>query len=64
MKTDKKKLYIAMARAQLSREELANKAGLPITTLSGVFQHKNCRPVTVGKVAAALGVDVTEINED
>ena len=64
MKVDKRKLDIAMARAQLNRGDLAKKAGVPIPTLCNVMQRKNCRPATIGKVAAALGVDVTEIIED
>ena len=64
MKVDKRKLDIAMARAQLSREDLAKKAGIPVPTLCTVMQRKSCRPVTIGRIAAALGVDVTEIIED
>lgn len=64
MKVDKRKLDIAMARAQLSREDLAKKAGMPIPTLCNVMQRKNCRPVTIGRISSALGVDVTEIIED
>ena len=64
MKVDKRKLDIAMARARLNRGDLAKKAGVPVPTLCTVMQRKNCRPATIGKVAAALGVDVTEIIED
>ena len=64
MKVDKRKLDIAMARAQLNRGDLAKKAGVPIPTLCNVMQRKNCRPATIGKIADALGVDVTEIIED
>ena len=64
MKVDKRKLDIAMARAQLSQKDLAKKAGMPISTLYTVTQRKSLRPATIGRVAAALGVDVTEIIED
>lgn len=64
MKVDKRKLDIAMARAQLNRGDLAKKAGMPVQTLCNVMQRKNCRPATIGRIAAALGVDVTEIIED
>ena len=64
MKVDKRKLDIAMARAQLNRGDLAKKAGVPIPTLCNVMQRKTCRPATIGKIADALGVDVTEIIED
>ena len=64
MKVDKRKLDIAMARAQLSQKDLAKKAGMPISTLCTVTQRKSFRPATIGRVAAALGVDVTETIEE
>ena len=64
MKVDKRKLDIAMARAQLNRGDLAKKAGMSVQALCNVMQRKNCRPGTIGKIADALGVDVTEIIED
>jgi len=58
------KLNIAQARAQMSNRELQQKAGISDVTLakirSGSYQ---ARPLTIGKLAAALGVDVTEIIE-
>lgn len=64
MKVDKKKLYIAMARAELNRDTLASKAGMPIPTVCNVYQRGSCKPATAGKIAKALGIDVTEILAD
>ena len=64
MKLDKRKIEIAMARAQLSREDLSEKSNLPFTTIRNAIQRTGCRPITAGKIAKALGVDVTEIIED
>ncbi len=64
MKVNKKKLEIAMARAKLNRNELAKKANMPVPTICNVYSRGTCKPGTVGKIAAALGVDVTEILED
>ena len=64
MKVSKKKLELAMARAKLNRNELAEKAGIPIPTVCNVYSRGTCKPRTVGKLAEALGVDVTEILED
>ncbi len=61
MKIDKGKLIVSMARAQLCRSEVAEKAGLSVNTLSGALSRGSCKPATVGKIAQALGVDVTEI---
>lgn len=63
MRIDKRKLEIAMARAQLNRDTLARKAGMPIPTVCNVYSRGSCKPATAGRIAAALGVDVTEIIE-
>lgn len=64
MKISKTRLEIAMARAELNRNTLAEKAGLPIPTICNVYQRGSCKPATAGRIAKALGVDVTEIIED
>ena len=61
MKADRQKLELAMARACIDPESLARSAEMPRPTLSNVMQGLNVRPATLGKVARALGVDVTEI---
>lgn len=63
MKIDKGKLIVSMARAQLCRSEVAERAGLSVNTLSGALSRGSCKPATAGKIAKALGVDVTEIIE-
>lgn len=63
LKVSKEKLEIAMARAELNRNTLAEKAGMPIPTICNVYQRQTCKPATVGRIAKALGVDVTEILE-
>lgn len=61
MKADKLKLEIAMARACLNPEELTKVAKMPRPTINNVITGRSVRPGTMGRVAAALGVDVTEI---
>lgn len=61
VKVDKKKLEIAMARAKLNRDMLAAKAEMPIPTVCNVYSRGTCKPATLGRIAEALGVDVTEI---
>ena len=64
MKVSKKKVEIAMARAKLNRNELAEKASMPLPTICTAVKRGTCKPGTVGRIADALGVDVTEILED
>lgn len=63
MKISKRKLEIAMARAELNRDTLAKKADMPIPTVCNVYTRGTCKPATAGRIAKALGVDVTEIME-
>ena len=64
LKIDKAKLEIAMARAELNRNALAEKADMPIPTICNVYSRGTCKPATAGRIAKALGCDVTEILED
>lgn len=63
MKADRRKLEIAMAQACMNTEDLQKKARIPRPTLNGVISGRNVRPGTIGKVARALGIDVTAILE-
>jgi transcriptional regulator with XRE-family HTH domain len=47
---------------KLSQLALAQRAGIPHTTLSALFNHGNIpRPVTLKKLATAMGVPVGEL---
>lgn len=63
MKADRRKLEIAMARACMNTEDLQKSVGIPRPTLNNVIVGRNVRPGTLGRVAVALKVDVTEIIE-
>lgn len=63
MKLSKSKLEVAMARAKINRNNLAERAGIPIPTICNVYTRGTCKPATAGRIAEALGVDVTEIIE-
>lgn len=64
MKTNRKKLEIAMARACMNTEDLQKAAEMPRPSLNNVISGKSARPATIGRIARALGVDVTEIIEE
>lgn len=61
MKINKEKYMLARARACMGQKEL-EAAGISKGTLCRVMKEE-ARPETIGKIAKALGVDVTEIIE-
>lgn len=61
MKLDREKYMLARARACMGQKDL-EVAGIPKGTLCGALSG-DIRPETAGKIAKALGVDVTEIIE-
>lgn len=61
MKTDRKKLELAMARACMESADLPAAAGLPRPTVQNAIVGKSVRPATLGRIAKALGVDPVEI---
>lgn len=61
MKTDKKKIILAMARACMNTADLTAKVAISRPTVNKVIAGKEVRPRTIGRIAAALEVDVTEI---
>lgn len=63
MKISKTKLDLAMATACITSNNLYLKSGLPRGTFLNAITEKSVRPLTVGKIAKALNVDVTEIIE-
>ncbi|MBR5129216.1 MAG: helix-turn-helix transcriptional regulator [Firmicutes bacterium] len=63
MKLDKNKYEIARARVCMSSKEIID-AGIPKGTLYRIVNGEDVRPETIGKLAAILKVDITEIIED
>lgn len=61
MKLDRKKYMLARARTCMGQKDL-EAAGIPKGTLCAALRG-NIKPETAGKIARALGVDVTEIIE-
>lgn len=59
MRINEKKYNLVMARACKDTKDLAAQ-GISKTTLTQV-RTKNLKPSTVGRIAKALGCDVTEI---
>lgn len=61
VKIDIKKLDFVLARE--CRLSASLRAGTSPQTLAKIRQGGDVRPITVGKIAKALGVDVAEIIE-
>lgn len=62
MKLDLNKLKLAQARACLSVNELVNRTGLGRATISKTLNGKvKATPKTLGLIAKALNIDVSEI---
>ena len=63
MKINREKYMLARARACMGQKELV-EAGVPKGTLCRIVGGADAKPETIGKIAKALGVDVTEILDD
>ncbi len=62
LKLDIKKLLLFQAKACLNTNELAEKAEMPRTTITNIVHGKrNATPKTIGLLARALNVEVTQI---
>ena len=64
MKISKSKLNIALARKQWNQRDLRDNAIVSAQTILNLNKGKSVMPATAGRIAAALGVDVTEIIEE
>lgn len=63
MTIDNNKIAVAMARKSFTKTSLAEAVGMSRNRLNVIFNSKKVTPVVVGRIAKALGVDVTEIIE-
>lgn len=61
MKADRKKLEIVMANSCMNADDLQKESGIPRSSLNNVISGRSVRPGTIGRVARALKVNVTEI---
>lgn len=61
MRINNIKLVTEMMKRDMKQKDLAEKAGISRTTVGYVKCGKSCSEETAGRIARALGVDVTEI---
>lgn len=60
MRVDKNKAELLMARKRIRRLKVI-EAGVPVGTFNRLMNGADVKPVTVGNLAVALGVDPAEI---
>ena len=63
MKIQRQKLEIAMAQACMNADDLRKAAEMPRPTLNNAISGRGVSPKTAGRIAHALGIDVTELVE-
>lgn len=63
MRIDRIKLTVAMMKHDMTQTRLAELAGVSRVTVNGIKAGRSCSDAAGEKIAAALGVDVTEILE-
>lgn len=62
MKIDIKKFELLLAEKCIETRELSKISGLAETTITRIKKgQQNAKPVTIGKIARALNVDVTDL---
>ena len=61
MDINKAKIELIMAKKTWTGQDLANVYGVTKARMNKILNSRAVRPCTAGKLAKALGVDVTEI---
>ena len=61
MKLDKEKVKLCIARAKLTKKELAARYGVSTARMFAILAKDEVTLICAGRLAAALGVDVSEI---
>ncbi len=64
MTLDVHKLELALARAAMTKGQLADKAGISRRMFASILRRRNCSPINAGRIATGLGVDVAEIAKE
>lgn len=61
MRIDKVKFAAELARADMNVKDLAERSGVSRVTISAIRGGKSCTCSTAEKIAAGLGVSVSDI---
>ena len=61
MKISKEKVKIYLARNKMTMSDLAEKYGVTRARITKILSTNQVTPICAGRLAEALGVDVTEL---
>lgn len=64
MELSRKKINIALAQKVMTVAQLAKAYGVSRSRMNVILNQREVTPVCAGRIAKALGVDVTEILAD
>lgn len=64
MVLSKNNIEIILARKKMNRAKMAEAVGVSRNRIYVILNSRNVTPTVAGRIAKALGVDVTEILED
>lgn len=64
MKLSREKTDIALARKRMTITELSKQYGVSRARMNVILNQQKVTPLCAGRIAEALGVDVTEILAD
>ncbi|MCI9257750.1 helix-turn-helix domain-containing protein [Acutalibacter sp.] len=57
------RIEIMLAKKRMTKATLAEKSGVSRQNISTIVRRGTCSPITAGKLAAALGVEVVDLTE-
>lgn len=60
MRINRERLAVALVRADMTGNQLAEQAGVSVGTVCGVRRGRSCSEETAEKLAAILGRDILE----
>lgn len=61
MNIDVMKIHISLAEKDMDQQTLAKKCGISRQNLSSIIRRGTCTAKTAGKLAAGLGIPVSEL---
>lgn len=64
MQIDREKVNVVLARKMMSISELSAVYGTSCSGVYKILSQKNVTPMSAGRLAKALGVDVTDLLKD
>lgn len=64
MLLSKNKIETILARKEMNRGQMAEAAGVSRNRIYVILNSRNVTPAVAGRIAKALGVDVTDILEN